>query len=603
MATRTIGTELVLQGEKAFNDGMKAVNSNLKNIKSDMALVTAEFDGNADSMEALTAKQKVLRESVDQHRAKVNALQQMYDKQKKAYGENSAQADKYKQQLNAATVALLKEQKALDKTTEAIEDQKKETKKHKEATEDSTKATEKAAKSHKKLEKAAESTKKALSGVGKVAGGMGKMVGGAAAGAAAAVVAVSAASGAALLAVAGWAKEQAEAAKAAHEAGEKLTDSQKKWLSFSQQLDALETSAGNAKSAIAGILLPMLGELTTQGNKLLDSFAKDMTAATGDTQRQTQILGRYIADGARLIIGKLPEYITAGKELLGGVVTGFGEAAEDDELLDMGLDLIMDLLHFVEKEAPTLAGGGVELALQILTGFEGQDVGISVTTFVTNLLNTLAEKAPELIPAGVRLVLELLKGVAMKSGNLLEAGGTLIGKIKDGSLAGLDVLKEVGPEVIDALIASLKDSDSDVLQWCGEFLEKIKNGIVEGAPQIIAKIGEVLAPAFNVFRDGFDGFIEAWQNAANGRFQYNGKYVPYADLNGSHKNGLAYVPYDGYLAELHRGEQVLTASEAEAYRSGNARKQVNVNIYTSTISREDMDMLVEYADGKLGDEL
>ena len=31
--------------------------------------------------------------------------------------------------------------------------------------------------------------------------------------------------------------------------------------------------------------------------------------------------------------------------------------------------------------------------------------------------------------------------------------------------------------------------------------------------------------------------------------------------NGSHANGLAYVPYDGYIAELHKGERVLTASE------------------------------------------
>ena len=29
-----------------------------------------------------------------------------------------------------------------------------------------------------------------------------------------------------------------------------------------------------------------------------------------------------------------------------------------------------------------------------------------------------------------------------------------------------------------------------------------------------------------------------------------------------------YVPFDGYLAELHQGEMVLTRSEADALRSG-----------------------------------
>ncbi len=35
----------------------------------------------------------------------------------------------------------------------------------------------------------------------------------------------------------------------------------------------------------------------------------------------------------------------------------------------------------------------------------------------------------------------------------------------------------------------------------------------------------------------------------------------YRYVSGSHKDGLDYVPYDGYIAELHRGERVLTAEE------------------------------------------
>lgn len=46
-------------------------------------------------------------------------------------------------------------------------------------------------------------------------------------------------------------------------------------------------------------------------------------------------------------------------------------------------------------------------------------------------------------------------------------------------------------------------------------------------------------------------------------------------VDGSHASGLSYVPYDGYVAELHRGEQVLTAAEARS--SGGESLAINLN--------------------------
>ena len=42
-------------------------------------------------------------------------------------------------------------------------------------------------------------------------------------------------------------------------------------------------------------------------------------------------------------------------------------------------------------------------------------------------------------------------------------------------------------------------------------------------------------------------------------------------VDGSHADGLNYVPYDNYLALLHKGEQVLTAEEAAALRQLSGR--------------------------------
>jgi hypothetical protein len=38
--------------------------------------------------------------------------------------------------------------------------------------------------------------------------------------------------------------------------------------------------------------------------------------------------------------------------------------------------------------------------------------------------------------------------------------------------------------------------------------------------------------------------------------------------DGSHASGLDYVPFDGYIAELHKGEMVVPADEARMLRNG-----------------------------------
>lgn len=51
-----------------------------------------------------------------------------------------------------------------------------------------------------------------------------------------------------------------------------------------------------------------------------------------------------------------------------------------------------------------------------------------------------------------------------------------------------------------------------------------------------------------------------------GRIHLGGSSKDKAVVDGSHANGLNYVPFDGYRAELHKGESVLTASESQKWR-------------------------------------
>lgn len=87
-----------------------------------------------------------------------------------------------------------------------------------------------------------------------------------------------------------------------------------------------------------------------------------------------------------------------------------------------------------------------------------------------------------------------------------------------------------------------------------------------------------------------------------------------AKVNGSHANGLNYVPFDGYIAELHKGERVLTKDENESIfgslrnrlhsatqsnQSENSSKETNVtyqinNTFNFTgVSEDTKDSIIE----------
>lgn len=69
-----IGVRLGVEGEKAFRASMGAVNAQIKALGAEMTAVTATFTKNADSQEALAAKNQVLNKSIEATRAKVDVL-------------------------------------------------------------------------------------------------------------------------------------------------------------------------------------------------------------------------------------------------------------------------------------------------------------------------------------------------------------------------------------------------------------------------------------------------------------------------------------------------------------------------------------------------
>src|SRR5574344_237044 len=106
MATRTITTAIKLDGEAEFKKQMSSVNSELKTLSSELKLSESEFKGQANTVDALTAKDKLLKDQIEQQKVKVDALTQAVKDSAEAYGDTDKRTDSYRQQLNNAKIAL-----------------------------------------------------------------------------------------------------------------------------------------------------------------------------------------------------------------------------------------------------------------------------------------------------------------------------------------------------------------------------------------------------------------------------------------------------------------------------------------------------------------
>ncbi len=125
-----------LEGEKKFKDDVASINKNLTAMKSELGKVSAEYEGQANTLEALTKKQEILNRMLDEQKRKVSAteaglknakqnyenvgkaleglyidLEKANDKlkdMKTTYGESSKEAKEQQKEVDRLNIAIAK---------------------------------------------------------------------------------------------------------------------------------------------------------------------------------------------------------------------------------------------------------------------------------------------------------------------------------------------------------------------------------------------------------------------------------------------------------------------------------------------------------------
>ena len=534
-----IKSQIILKGEKEYRSACKGINTSLREIGSEMKLATAEFGDNAESIDALTRKQDILKKSLEEQAKKAKAAEDALKKMRDGGIEPTNPAyQKMQTALNNTKADMVKIQKEIDDTSE-------------------------------KLKK----SKIDWESVGDTVGKVGKAIG-------AGVAAMGAAIGAAAGAFLGLAESTREArvnmgkletgfTTAGHSAEDakktytelygvlgddgqateaaaylaKLTKNEKElatwtdiatgvYATFGDSLPIENLTEAANETAKTGAITGGLADALNWAGVSEDEFQASLDKCSTEQERQaliTKTLNGLYSDAAEKYREVNGDIIDAQKATasLNSAMAELGAIAEPivTKLKQLAAELLQQITPFVELIGNGLVGAltGAEGAAQQFTDgllgmvtFAIQKLTEMLPTFINfafqmiaNIATGIAQALPTLVPSLVQLVADIVQVLIDNIPLLIDAALQLVTGLAQGIINAIPVLVAALPTLITSLVDGLLSSIPQIIQAGIDLLTSLITALPEIIATIVAAIPEIINGIITALLENIPLIIQA----------------------------------------------------------------------------------------------
>lgn len=116
-----ITTFVGIEGEREYKKALSEIAQEMRVTSSEAKALTATYADNADSLEALQAKDEQLRKELDQQKQKLAVMQQAYENARDTIDDNGKAASEWAVKINNTRAAIANSERAIRQNNEAMQ--------------------------------------------------------------------------------------------------------------------------------------------------------------------------------------------------------------------------------------------------------------------------------------------------------------------------------------------------------------------------------------------------------------------------------------------------------------------------------------------------